>query len=126
MRSLRNYAILYWSSGSGKEASRASSVPRRLIEPRSHAPINAVNVLLIQEQLQATTIKYGENGGRLAARTSVAMIDRRPFQGLHRRSPGISFKAGRTEPTAYQRDRREAAGRDPPPYAKLKARSPEV
>ena len=70
-------------------------------EPRSHAPINAVNVLLIQEQLQATTIKYGENGGRLAARTSVAMIDRRPFQGLHRRSPGISFKAGRTEPTAY-------------------------
>jgi hypothetical protein len=100
MTSLRKNVILYWSSVSRKEASRASSVPRRLIEPRSHAPINAVNVLLIQEQLQATTIKYGENGGRLAARTSVAMIDRRPFQGLHRRSPGISFRVGRTEPTA--------------------------
>ena len=31
MRSLRKYVILYWSSGSGKEASRASSVARRLI-----------------------------------------------------------------------------------------------
>jgi hypothetical protein len=40
-------------------------------EPRSHglhaAPINAVNVLLIQEPLQATTIQYDENGGRLAS-----------------------------------------------------------
>ena len=31
MTSLRKYVILYWSSGSGKEASRASSVVRRLI-----------------------------------------------------------------------------------------------
>ena len=31
MTSLRKYVILYWSSGSGKEASRASSVARRLI-----------------------------------------------------------------------------------------------
>ncbi len=46
-------------------------------EPQSHglhaAPINAVNVLLFQEPLQATTIQYGENGsfpdhwGRLAS-----------------------------------------------------------
>jgi len=101
MTSLRKNVILYWSSGSGKEASRASSVARRLtMSPdRMSSPINAVNVLLIQEPLQATTIKYGENGGRLAARTSVSMIDRRPFQGLHRRSSDISFKAGRTEPT---------------------------
>jgi len=38
-------------------------------EPRSHglhaAPINAVNVLLIQEPLQAITIHNGENGGFL-------------------------------------------------------------
>jgi hypothetical protein len=38
-------------------------------ESRSHglhaAPINAVNVLLIQEPLQATTIQHGENGGFL-------------------------------------------------------------
>ena len=31
MTSLRKNVILYWSSGSRKEASRASSVPRRLI-----------------------------------------------------------------------------------------------
>ena len=30
MTSLRKNVILYWSSGSGKEASRASSVARRL------------------------------------------------------------------------------------------------
>jgi len=128
MTSLRKNVILYWSSVSRKEASRASSVARRLIlshDPMS-SPINAVNVLLIEEPLQATTIQDGENGGEMLmagvnvllvarmARTSVAMIDWRPFQGLHRRSPGISFKAGRTEPTADQRDRREAASQDPP------------
>ena len=47
-------------------------------EPRSHAPINAVNVLLIQEPLQATTIKYGENGGEtLMAGVNVLVVARR-------------------------------------------------
>ena len=38
MRSLRKNVILYWSSGSGKEASRASSVPRRLIQSPDRMP----------------------------------------------------------------------------------------